>query len=180
VSNNTQERFQRDIMLQRDAAQSLARFLSRDADVAEDIVQEAFLQAYRGFQGYQGGDPRAWIFAIVRNCHRNWLKRRRRKMRLEVESTSSSLPDEDPVENVASDADTPEMTLLRQAESMAVQLVLSNMPRPMREVLVLRELEGLSYRRIADVTALPIGTVMSRLARARAQFQAAWRQQLEK
>jgi RNA polymerase sigma factor (sigma-70 family) len=108
------------------------------------------------------------------------LKRRRRKMRLEVESTSSSLPDEDPVENVASDADTPEMTLLRQAESMAVQLVLSNMPRPMREVLVLRELEELSYRRIADVTALPIGTVMSRLARARAQFQAAWRQQLEK
>jgi len=168
-------------MLQLNAAQSLARSLSRDADVAQDIVQEAFLQAYRGFQGYRGGDPRAWIFAIVRNCHRNWLQQRRRKMRLEVESTGSSLPDEDPLENVASDADTPEMTLLRQAESMEVQLVLSNMPRPMREMLVLRELEGLSYRQIADVTALPVGTVMSRLARARAHFQAAWRrQQLEK
>jgi RNA polymerase sigma factor (sigma-70 family) len=180
VNNNTQERFLRDIMLQLDAAQSFARFLSRDADVAKDIVQEAFLQACRGFQGYQGGDPRAWIFAIVRNCHRSWLKQRRRKMRLEVESVGSSSPDVDPVENVASDADTPEMTLLRRAESMAVQLVLNKMPRPMREVLVLRELEGLSYREIADATALPIGTVMSRLARARAHFQAAWRQQLEK
>jgi len=119
VSNNTQERFERDIMLQLGAAQNLARFLSRDADVAEDIVQEAFLQAYRGFQGYRGGDPSAWVFAIVRNCHRNWLKQRRRKMRLEVERTSSSLTDKDWVENVASDADTPEMTLLRQADSMA-------------------------------------------------------------
>ena len=63
-------------MLQLGAAQNLARFLSRDADVAEDIVQEAFLQAYRGFQGYRGSDPSAWVFAIVRNCHRNWLKQR--------------------------------------------------------------------------------------------------------
>ena len=98
-------------MLQLDAAQNLARVLSRDADVAEDIVQEAFLQAYRGFQGYEGGDPRAWIFAIVRNCHRQWLRQQRRKMRLEVENTSSSSPDEDRAKNVASDADTPEMTL---------------------------------------------------------------------
>ena len=135
-------------MLQLDAAQNLARVLSRDADVAEDIVQEAFLQAYRGFQGYEGGDPRAWIFAIVRNCHRQWLRQQRRKMRLEVENTSSSSPDEDRAKNVASDADTPEMTLLRPGESMAVQLVINNMPRPMREMLVLRELEGLSYRQI--------------------------------
>lgn len=180
MSNNTQERFEREIMLQLGAAKNLARRLSRDADVAEDIVQEAFLQAYRGFQGYQGGDPRAWIFTIVRNCHRKWLKQRRRKLRLEVECVSSALPDEDPTQNVASDADTPEKTLFRRAESMEVQVVLNNMPRPMREMLMLRELEGLSYRQIADATALPIGTVMSRLARARAHFQAAWRQQLVK
>ena len=179
VSNDVRDRFQRDIMLQFEAAHRFARYLSRDADAAQDIVQEAFLQAYRGFQGYHGGDPRAWIFAIVRNCYRTWLMQRRRKMRLETESNSRPLPEEDPALNVASDVDTPEMLILRRAESTTVQLVLDSMPGPLREMLVLRELEGLSYRQIADVVAVPIGTVMSRLARARQHFGAVWRRQLE-
>ncbi len=80
--------------------------------------------------------------------------------------------------DVASDDDNPEVSLLRRTESDAVRLVLSKLPRALREMLVLRELEGLSYRQISEIAAVPIGTVMSRLARARVQFQAAWRQEM--
>ncbi len=165
-------RFQREIVPQLDAAYNFARFLSRDADAAQDIVQEAFLRAYRSFEGYQGGDARAWIFTIVRNCYHNWLQQRRRKSRIEVDA--GPLSDEGPDLDVATDDDTPEMSLLRRSESLAVRVVLNRLPRGLREMLVLRELEGLSYREIADIAALPIGTVMSRLARARQQFQQAW------
>jgi RNA polymerase sigma factor (sigma-70 family) len=176
-ANETLARFQRDIVPQLDAAYNFARFLSRDADAAQDIVQEAFLRAYRGFDGYQGGDARAWIFAIVRNCYHNWLLDRRRKAALEVDVHGRDDADENAIDKVASDEDSPETTLLRRAESGAVRLVLNRLPRPLREILVLRELEGLSYRQIADIAALPIGTVMSRLARARTRFESAWRQE---
>ena len=165
-------RFQREIVPQLDAAYNFARYLSRDADAAQDIVQEAFLRAYRSFEGYQGGDARAWIFTIVRNCYHNWLQQRRRKSRIEVDA--GPLSDEGPELDVAADDDSPEVSLLRRSESLAVRVVLNRLPRGLREMLVLRELEGLSYREIADIAALPIGTVMSRLARARQQFQQAW------
>jgi RNA polymerase sigma factor (sigma-70 family) len=176
-ANETLARFQREIVPQLDAAYNFARFLSRDADAAQDIVQEAFLRAYRGFDGYHGGDARAWIFAIVRNCYHNWLLDRRRKAALEVDVHGKNDADDNAIDNVASDEDSPETTLLRRAESGAVRLVLNRLPRPLREILVLRELEGLSYRQIADIAALPIGTVMSRLARARTRFESAWRQE---
>ena len=175
--NETLARFQRDIVPHLDAAYNFARFLSRDADAAQDIVQEAFLRAYRGFQGYQGGDARAWIFAIVRNCYHNWLLDRRRKAVLEVDIHSKVDAQDNTIDNVASEEDSPETTLLRRAESGAVRLVLNKLPRPLREILVLRELEGLSYRQIAEIATLPIGTVMSRLARARTRFESAWRQE---
>ena len=176
-ANETLMRFQRDIVPQLDAAYNFARFLSRDADAAQDIVQEAFLRAYRGFDGYQGGDARAWIFAIVRNCYHNWLLDRRRKAVLEVDVHRGDDERESAIDNVASDEDSPETTLLRRAESGAVRLVLNRLPRPLREILVLRELEGLSYRQIAEVAGLPIGTVMSRLARARTRFESVWRRE---
>jgi RNA polymerase sigma factor (sigma-70 family) len=176
-ANETLVRFQRDIVPQLDAAYNFARFLSRDADAAQDIVQEAFLRAYRGFEGYQGGDARAWIFAIVRNCYHNWLLDRRRKAVLEVDIHSKDDAQDNAIDNVASEEDSPETTLLRRAESGAVRLVLNKLPRPLREILVLRELEGLSYRQIAEIATLPIGTVMSRLARARTRFETAWRQE---
>jgi RNA polymerase sigma factor (sigma-70 family) len=176
-TGDTLVRFQRDIVPQLDAAYNFARFLSRDADAAQDIVQEAFLRAYRGFEGYQGGDARAWIFAIVRNCYHNWLLDRRRKAVREVDLHSKDDEHENPIDNVASDEDSPETTLLRRAESGAVRLVLNRLPRPLREILVLRELEGLSYRQIAEIAGLPIGTVMSRLARARTRFESAWRRE---
>jgi RNA polymerase sigma factor (sigma-70 family) len=169
-------RFQRDIVPHLDPAYNFARFLSRNPDAAQDIVQEAFLRAYRNFDGYQGGDARAWIFSIVRNCYQNWLIDRRRKARLEIDVHRQDA-DQFSVEDVPSDDDTPETALLRSGESSAVRMVLNKLPRSLREVLVLRELEGLSYRQIAEAAVLPIGTVMSRLARARAQFESAWREE---
>jgi len=165
----TLARFKQNIVPQLDAAYNFARFLSRDADAAQDIVQEAFLRAYRSFAGYRGGDARAWVFTIVRNCYHSWLMDRRRKARLEVDRNSEEL-----ISNISSDEDNPEAMLLRKAESRTVRVMLDVMPRPLREILVLRELEELSYRQISDVTALPIGTVMSRLARARKAFGDAW------
>ncbi len=137
-------------------------------------MQDSFLRAYRGFDGYQGGDARAWIFSIVRNCYHNWLLEGRRKSRLEVAIHPRDDAAEFSVDDVPSDEDTPETALLRSSEAGKVRSVLNLLPRGLREVLVLRELEGLSYREIAQTAALPIGTVMSRLARARDHFASLW------
>jgi RNA polymerase sigma factor (sigma-70 family) len=175
--NDRYGRFQREIVPHLDAAYNFARYLSRNPDAAQDIVQETFLRAYRGFDGYQGGDARAWIFSIVRNCYHNWLLEGRRKARVEIDVHRRDDSGDFSIDDVASDADTPEAALLRSAEAGSVRGVLNKLPRSLREVLVLRELEGLSYRQIAETSALPIGTVMSRLARARARFEGLWRQQ---
>jgi len=171
-------RFKQHIVPQLDAAYNFARFLSRDAEAAQDIVQEAFLRAYRSFAGYRGGDARAWIFTIVRNCYHSWLMDRRRKSRLEVDFDAEGDSDE-VISTIVSDEDTPETALVRKAEAQAVRLILNAMPRPFREILVLRELEELSYHQISEITALPIGTVMSRLARARRAFGDAWRRKAD-
>src|SRR6266581_3571105 len=175
--NDLYARFHREIVPHLDAAYNFARFLSRNPDAAQDIVQESFLRAYRGFDRYQGGDARAWIFSIVRNCYHNWLLEGRRKARLEVDVHRRDDAADFSVDDVASEDDTPETALLRSAEAGKVRGVLNQLPRSLREVLVLRELEGLSYREIAQTAALPIGTVMSRLARAREHFEAVWRGQ---
>jgi RNA polymerase sigma factor (sigma-70 family) len=169
----TLARFKQTVVPQLDAAYNFARFLSRDADAAQDIVQEAFLRAYRNFAGYRGGDARAWIFTIVRNCYHGWLMDRRRKSRLEVDCQGEGISEE-LISNISSDEDNPEATLVRRAESQTVRLVLNTMPRPLREILVLREIEELSYHQISEITSVPIGTVMSRLARARRAFAIAW------
>ena len=171
--DDTLARFKHNIVPQLEAAYNFARLLSRDADAAQDIVQEAFLRAYRSFAGYRGGDARAWIFTIVRNCYHSWLMDRRRKSRLEVDPKGKG-DSEEVILNISSDEDTPEAMLVRKAESQTVRFILNMMPRALREMLVVRELEEFSYRQIADITALPIGTVMSRLARARKAFGDAW------
>jgi RNA polymerase sigma factor (sigma-70 family) len=173
---NAYDRFQREIVPHLDAAYNFARFLSRNPDAAQDIVQEAFLRAFRGFDGYQGGDARAWIFSIVRNCYHNWLLEARRKARVEIDVHRPDGAGDFSIDKVAGDDDTPETALLRSSEAGKVRNVLNRLPRSLREVMVLRELEGLSYRQIAETAALPIGTVMSRLARARMQFQNLWRE----
>ncbi|MFO1037155.1 MAG: sigma-70 family RNA polymerase sigma factor [Geminicoccaceae bacterium] len=160
--------FRAQILPHLDAAYTLARFLARDATSAEDIVQEAYLRAFRGFARFRGANPRAWILAIVRNCHRDWRTGRGLPL--------ASLDDEEGVERVEAltDGATPEGDLLDRSRAQEVRAVLSDLPEAFREVLVLRELEDLSYREIAEVAAIPIGTVMSRLARARQLFAAAW------
>lgn len=178
ASRDLMLRFQNTIVPHLDAAYNFARFLSRDADAAQDIVQEAFLRAYRNFESYRGGEPRAWMFAIVRNCYYVWLSEGRRKARFETPMTANDVGDEDlshgGAHDVASEEDSPEAALIRKSESQRVRQVISSLADLSREVLVLRELENLSYRQIADITNVPIGTVMSRLARARREFCEAW------
>jgi RNA polymerase sigma-70 factor (ECF subfamily) len=156
------ERFRRLILPHLDGAYSFARYLCRDASLAEDLVQDAFLRAYRGFRGFRGGEPRAWLFAIVRTSHLTWARR-----------PAERSADTEVLEAMASDADTPEAALLRQGDVDAVRGAIESLPEPFRETLVLRELEELSYREIAEITSAPIGTVMSRLARARSMLLAA-------
>nr|WP_240535420.1 sigma-70 family RNA polymerase sigma factor [Rhizobium freirei] len=179
--DETMRRFQRTIIPHLDAAYNFARFLSRDADAAQDIVQEAYLRAYRGFGGFRDGDARAWTFTIVRNCYHAWLQEGRRKTRYEQPMTDERDLDEgSPSPDPASEEDTPEAAFIRKSETQRVREVINMLPDAMREVLVLRELEDLSYKEIADIIDAPIGTVMSRLARARRDFGEAWRSLDEK
>jgi RNA polymerase sigma-70 factor (ECF subfamily) len=169
-------RFQEMIVPHLDAAYNFARFLSRDADASQDIVQDAFLRAYRNFETYRGGDPRAWLFAIVRNCCHGWRQQDRRRTRFErhLSDDSGGDPDETGEHEIASEEDSPETATIRRSEQQRVRAVISGLPEAMREILVLRELEDLSYRQIAEIIDAPIGTVMSRLARARREFGEAW------
>jgi RNA polymerase sigma factor (sigma-70 family) len=172
-------RFNQLMVPQFDAAYNFARYLSRDADAAQDIVQDAFLRAYRNFDGYLGGDSRSWIFAIVRNCYLAWLQERGRKRRFEEPLVRPDYRGQEAVgadvSEIASDDDTPEEALIRVLESERVRSIINSLAVDLREILVLRELEQLSYRQIADVIDVPIGTVMSRLARARREFGRCWR-----
>jgi RNA polymerase sigma-70 factor (ECF subfamily) len=175
-------RFQRMMLPHLDAAHNLARFLSGDAGAAEDIVQNAYLRAFRGFGDFRGGNAKSWILAIVRNCHLDWRSEQTRRNIIEP---LEGIPDpDDPASDASERLDlpheetTPETILLERMEADEVRLVLAGLPDAFREALVLRELECLSYREIADISAIPVGTVMSRLARARALFAAAWRRRL--
>ncbi len=151
-----------------DAAYNLARYLSRDPIAAEDVVQEAFLRALRAFRTYRGEAAKPWLLAIVRNCFHDWGKanRDRRGISEEEEDGRYGAPGR-PIDDIHLDHDTPEVILLRRREVEMVRTTLENLPEPFREALVLRELEDLSYKEIALLTEVPIGTVMSRLARAR-------------
>lgn len=155
VSRAEAERFRRLVLPYLDQAYAFARFLARDASLAEDVVQEAFLKAYRGFGDFRGGDPRAWLFAIVRTTFSS------------ARRCTAPTTDLEAAPEIASDAESPEAALVRQGEIDGLRAAIGALPEPFRETLVLRELEELSYRDIAEVTRVPIGTVMSRLARAR-------------
>jgi len=151
-----------------DAAYNFARYLSRDPTAAEDIVQEAFLRAFRAFPAWRGGPAKAWLFAIVRNCFLTWAAGRTGEGRMLVDEGALSAAQAEALANVADPAqEDPETLLARRREAETIRAVIENLPEPFRETLVLRELEELSYKEIAALTATPIGTVMSRLARAR-------------
>lgn len=149
-----------------DAAYNLAQWLSRSPVDADDIVQEAMLRAYRAFDGFRGDNIKPWLFAIVRNCWRNNVSDTRRR-------GHTPLPEEEAKPLVAEGPD-PEAEALRVSEARRLDAAISLLPSEFREVLVLREMEDMSYREIAEATSVPIGTVMSRLARARAMLKEKW------
>src|SRR4029453_18588163 len=136
------------------AAYNLARWLVHNEADAEDIVQEAYLLAFKFFSGYYGGDSRVWLRTIVRNTCYTWLQKNR-ALRL-------SDPIEDKLDEVGLDFVDPEMILLQSADSQMVRHALQELPVEFREVMVLREMEDLSYKEIDDIVDVPIGTVMSR------------------
>jgi RNA polymerase sigma-70 factor (ECF subfamily) len=140
------------------AAYNLARWLVRNED-AEDVVQEAYLRAFKFFGGYRGGESRTWLLTIVRNTCYSWLQRNRSR-----ELTDSI---DDTHEDATIDFANPELQLVQDANSQMVRESLAELPLEFREVMVMRELEELSYKEIATIADLPIGTVMSRLARGR-------------
>jgi RNA polymerase sigma-70 factor, ECF subfamily len=142
-----------------DAAFSLARWLTRNEHDAEDVVQDAYLRAYKYFASYRGENFRAWLLAVVRRAAYDWLQRNRStEIRTQV--------DIDTVPEIAAEGD-PETMLLRKADQKLVNAMIEDLPPQFREVVILRELQELSYQDIAEITAVPIGTVMSRLSRAR-------------
>lgn len=166
--------FHANVMPLLDAAFNFAQCLTRDTDAAEEIVQEAFLRAHGSFDGYRGGDARAWLFKIVRNCYHRWLMARRARLHSYIEPRHEDHADTSAAFAV-SDQDTSAATLFGETNPETIRSTIRTMPRPLREIMVLRELEGLSYGQIAEVTSLSIGTVMSRLARARSKLRSAWR-----
>jgi RNA polymerase sigma-70 factor (ECF subfamily) len=160
----------RDVILPHmDAAYNFARFLSRDPVAAEDIAQDAFLRAFRAFDTYRGEAAKAWLLAIVRNCFLDWIKAHRSESWMSEVKEDAQGARVDP-ERV--DQHDPEILLLQQREVERVRSTVEHLPEPFRETLVLRELEELSYKEIAVLTCAPIGTVMSRLARARQMLSA--------
>jgi RNA polymerase sigma factor (sigma-70 family) len=156
---NKIESFERTVLPHLDAAYNLARWLTRNDHDAEDVVQEAYLRAFEFFGGFYGTDGRGWLLTIVRNTCYTWLRKNR------AGELSTPFDEEIHHEEVASP--NPEEMLLENADRQHLQDALEELPIEFREALVLRELEGLSYKEIADVSGVPVGTVMSRLARAR-------------
>ena len=148
-----------------DAAYNLAHWLTRNDTDAEDVVQESYLRAFKFFGGFRGEDGRSWLLAIVRNTCYTWMQRNR--------SPELMVPVDDELPELESADLSPEALLIQKADTLMVRRALEELPVEFREVLVLRELEEMSYRDIASITDLPLGTVMSRLARGRKRLQLA-------
>lgn len=157
------ETFEQSILPHLGAAYNLARWLTRNTHDAEDVVQEAYLRAFRFFNGFRGGDSRSWLLTIVRNTCYTWMQQNR--------SSELTVDFDLETERLESKDYNPEMKLLKTVDSQLLKQALEGLPVELREALVLRELEGLSYKEIADIADIPIGTVMSRLARARKRLQ---------
>jgi RNA polymerase sigma-70 factor, ECF subfamily len=148
-----------------DAAYNLARWLTRSEQDAQDVVQEAYLRAFRFFPDFRGGDARAWLMKIVRNTCYTWL-RTNRPLQDATEFDENILPPDSLVPN-------PEELVLQRDSGTLVRKALEELPENFREVLVLREIDGRSYKEIADITGMPAGTVMSSISRARGRLREA-------
>jgi RNA polymerase sigma factor (sigma-70 family) len=165
VPELSHESFEAAILPQLDAAHNLARWLMRDANAGEDVLQEAMLRALTYFPSFRGGNPRAWLLQIIRNTAYDALKLDRAAQFVPLAGVSED--DETAGVDLPSGEDDPETSLIKSRDLRRLQELISGLPIELRETLVLRELEELSYKDIAEVTQVPIGTVMSRLWRAR-------------
>lgn len=154
--------FEEAVLPHLDAAYNLARWLTRNEQDAEDVAQEAYLRAFRFFAGFRGGDVRAWLLRIVRNTCYTWLHTNRPLQDTTEFDENLFSPD--------SRASNPEEVVLENDSAALLRKALEKLPPSFREVLILRELEGLSYKEIADITGMPVGTVMSSLSRARGRL----------
>lgn len=164
------EDFRRLIVPHLDGAYNLARYLTRDADLSQDVLQDAALRAFRGLGQFRGGSPRAWLFAIVRNCCRTAQAGAAGRVALVIHESGLG---EDAAIEIANHPDPspgPEEEVFRKADIHRVRAAVEAIPEPFREVVVLRDLEDLSYAEIAEVTGTPMGTVMSRLSRGRSML----------
>jgi len=155
-----------------DDVYTLARYLMRNTQDAEDAVQECYLRALRHFDSYRGPAMKPWLLAILRNvCNAEFARRSKEEVPTDY-TQDESLGEEMPMwqEPQAS----PEKTMVRQQDASTIRRLVAELPEPFREAIVLREMNNLSYQEIAQVAGVPVGTVMSRLARARAMLRAAW------
>jgi RNA polymerase sigma-70 factor, ECF subfamily len=160
--NDKLQRFEQLILPHLDAAYNLARWLTRNEHDAQDIVQEAYLRAFKFFDGFRGADARAWLLATVRNTCYTWLAQNRRGQ--------ATTPFDEEIHGVDEDAFNPSAMALKSGGVELLMRALEQLPDEFREVIVLRDLEELSYKQIAEVINTPLGTVMSRLARARSRL----------
>jgi RNA polymerase sigma-70 factor (ECF subfamily) len=165
VDPSTLARFEETVLPHLDGAYTLARHLLRNEHDAEDVVQDAYLRAFRHFDGYRGGDMRAWLFTIVRHTCYSWLRRHAADARV--------TEFDEAVHGDPRTADDPETEMLRGALRDALDQAIERLPVQFREVVILRDVQGWSYAEIAEVVGIPVGTVMSRLSRARLRLQRA-------
>jgi RNA polymerase sigma-70 factor, ECF subfamily len=168
--DDRRRRFEAQVLPHLDAAYRVARWLVRSPDDADDVVQEAMLRAYRSFDALRGSDVKPWLLTIVRNCHFTSLKQQQRRAQV-------PLPEEHDTQDghaLIATAPDPESSSIHRDEEHALESLIAGLADDYREVLILREIEDMRYREIAAVTNLPIGTVMSRLARARSALKGHW------
>jgi RNA polymerase sigma factor (sigma-70 family) len=163
-AGDSNARFTKVVIPYLDDAYGLARWVTGNSADADDVVQEACMRALRGIGGFAGGNSRAWVLTIVRNAAYDWLRKNRSPTIVHVDDLEA-------VERMADDApsagDNPEAALIARADEARLQTAIANLPAVFRDTMVLRDVQGLDYREIATITGVPIGTVMSRLARAR-------------
>jgi RNA polymerase sigma-70 factor, ECF subfamily len=162
VNQNELAAFDAAVLPHLSAAYNLARWLTRDDQNAQDVVQEACLRAFKYWKSFSGRDCRSWLLAIVRNTYYSWLRQ---------QSVQPSLTEDGEIDDVDAAVPNPENVLLQKADRQLLRAALEDLPSEFREAIVLREMEGLSYKEIADIASVPIGTIMSRLARARKRLQ---------
>jgi RNA polymerase sigma-70 factor, ECF subfamily len=164
-------RFEAVVLPHLDAAYALARWLTRNDADAADIVQEAVLRAFRYFESYREGDAKSWVLKIVRHTAYSWMERNRPAQTVPLDDT---IEVDGKIAATTEPACTPEALVASRSELRRLDRLIEALPAPLREAIVLRELQEMGYREIAEITGVPIGTVMSRLHRARAALRQAW------